>query len=304
MNGRRSLLLIAGALVATAAGYYFILLDPALQGVEMARARLQGVNRDLAKLRTEQKEMARVQKRLDDIRRDLSSRDGQGVAGALLDRLAKVIGGRNMSNFTTSADMRRPDYFTRVNLSLDTEGDLGQVVRMLHSLTFWDEYFQVHALTITQARGRLQCRIPSASALLAEKPIEGIEPRTVKIFEAPPAFSAYEPIVQKNMFEPYKPPPPPQADRPRPPSPPPQPPSPKPRASVEVFLSGIGAEEDGSYTALIQEAGNSSKFEFLRPGGKYLIYKIKQITSDAVVFTNGPEEVTLRFGEKKPLHKE
>jgi hypothetical protein len=304
MNPHRNALLAAAALVAAAAGYYLILLEPALAGVEVARTRLAGVNRDLTKLRGEQKEIARLQKRLDEIRRDLSIRDGQGVAGALLDRLGKDMGGRNMSNFTTSADTKRPDYFTRVNISFDTEGDLGQVARMLHSLTFWDEYFQVHALTVSQARGRLQCRIPTASALLPESPIEGIETRTVKIFDSPTAFSKYEPIVAKNMFEPYKPPPPPRTDRPRPPSPPPQPPPPPPRPSVEIYLSGISAETDGSYTALVQEAGNSSKFEFLRPGAKYLIYKVKQITGETIVFANGAEEVTLRFGEKKQLHKE
>jgi len=303
-NARQRKLVMATAAVAAIAGYYLLLLEPAMDDLDAAQATLNGRIRDRNQLRANSKEIARLEKHLQEIRRDLSQRDGQGVAGALLERLGKEMGGKNVTNFTTADDPKRPDFFTRVNISFDAEGELQQIAKMLHGMTFWNEYFRVHSLTLNQTRGRLQCQIPNASALLPEEPLADVERRKVEIFAQPPDFSKYGELVKKNMFEPYKPPPEKPVVKPPKPDEPPQPPPPKPRPSTEVYLSGITAETDGSYTALVQDAGNSSKFDYLRPGQPYLVYKVKSVSKEEIVFVNGSDAVTLKFGEKQKLYRE
>ncbi|HLG41860.1 MAG TPA: hypothetical protein VI643_00745 [Planctomycetota bacterium] len=303
-HARQRKLVMATAMVASLAGYFLLLLEPALTNLDAAQATLNGRVRDRNQLRANSKEIARLEKRLQEIRRDLSTRDGQGVAGALLERLGKEMGGRNVTNFTTADDAKRPDFFTRVNISFDAEGELQQIAKMLHGMTFWNEYFRVHSLTLNQTRGRLQCQIPNASALLPEEPVADVDKRKIEIFAKMPEFSKYDELVKKNMFEPFKPPPEKPVVKPPKPDEPPAPPPPKPRPSAEVYLSGINAETDGSYTALVQDAGNSSKFEFLRPGQPYFIYKVKSVSKEEIVFVNGSDSVTLKFGEKQKLFKE
>lgn len=292
---RTRLLLIVIGILAGAYLFDVVLIEPALTRLDAANKNLEKANKQLQNVNTQLAQENALRQKINGIRLEVSKRDEAKVQKSLNDILAKV--GR--PNLKSVPEKKKTDNFSEVLYTIDGEGHIDEVAKLIYDLTYLKDYFKLH---VKSMRGRGGNRVDfslTGSALMGKAPANPTPGLSGLVMPERPREDKYRPIASRNIFSPpgVKE----KVDVPRPRDP----------RKVDVKVTAIVMTEGGP-EVLLESQGKST---WVKKGDKFNKYTVTDIVKqgagadgvlkDQIVLDRGKSHVTIKYGETgRILHED